>query len=215
VKPDCDHRPDSLDQPVGSSCLGFGEGVRTGVLGVAEDSEWPPMPGEVAIEIDAAGVLPRACRRSVWVQVGNDPERCGGRWRRRGQVAGDSDARRLVAMDASHDEDGSLGMASAEVDRVDGAAVYGVADDESPRSKRGGRTGKRAIAGRFTRWVVGSSSANTAAVTELVSESAIVRATSHRRLRRAGLMFLSPDEAPKSGNAPGAALGRGGASVGP
>src|SRR5205085_5565973 len=58
VEPDRDLRLQAANQPVGEAALGLGQRPWAGVLLVAALAEASPVPGEVAIEVDAVRVLP-------------------------------------------------------------------------------------------------------------------------------------------------------------
>src|SRR2546430_6376752 len=81
--------------------LALRQGVRAGVVG---PEQRPPAPGEVAVQVDAVGILARVSSDSVRIQVGDDPEI---------EIAGrapleqprDRTPARLVAVDATDDQD--------------------------------------------------------------------------------------------------------------
>src|SRR5690242_15298051 len=85
------------DQPISDPAFGLGQGVRPGV---EEATQWTPAPGEVAVQINAMSVPPRASEQPIRVKHRDDPEIDP---QRRGllELPRNRDARRLVAMDAA------------------------------------------------------------------------------------------------------------------
>ena len=71
VEPDRQMRTQPQDQCVRDPRLALRQGVRPGVV---DPEQRPPMPGEVAVQVDAVRILARVCSDSVRIQVGDDPE---------------------------------------------------------------------------------------------------------------------------------------------
>src|SRR5579884_103693 len=71
VEPDGYRRMQSQDEVLGDSAFGLGE--RPGA-GVVDSVSRPPVPGEVAVQVDAVRVASGPARCAVRVQVRDDPQ---------------------------------------------------------------------------------------------------------------------------------------------
>jgi hypothetical protein len=74
MKEDRDLRMQTKDEPVGNARFGLRKRARAGILLIAGPSCGPPAVGEVAVEINAAGILARTGGCPIWVEVGQDPQ---------------------------------------------------------------------------------------------------------------------------------------------
>src|SRR6185437_3261108 len=103
-KPDRDPGLSPQDERVRDARLGLREGMRTRILEVSGRAEWPPAEGEVAIEVDAMGVLPGPGRDSVGIEVlDHDNQRLRG-WGGGRQPLRDRHTGALVPMDVTDHE---------------------------------------------------------------------------------------------------------------
>ena len=74
VEPDRDRGPDPADESSGGARLRLRERPRPRVLRVSGAAAGPPLGREVAVEVDASGVLSPSEGEAVRVEVGDDPE---------------------------------------------------------------------------------------------------------------------------------------------
>ena len=103
VVPDRQRRPLPEDEAVDGARLGFGQRARAGVIGPA--GQRPPAVGEVAVEVDAVGVLARVGGAAVGVELVHQPEGHAARSGGTAECPGHSLARGLVPVDAADDQD--------------------------------------------------------------------------------------------------------------
>ena len=97
-----DPRLDSPDQTGGHAGLGFRKRPGSRVVGVEGLADGAPAEGEVAVEIDAAGILPCARRGAIGVEVVDQPQLHAPRRARPPQPPGHGAPGRLGAVDLSH-----------------------------------------------------------------------------------------------------------------
>jgi hypothetical protein len=125
VKPDRDVGLDPLDQAHRDPRLALGRGTPSRV--VAAPRSAPPAVGEVAVQVDAARVLPRVRGPAVRVQARQDPQVEEGPRPAASQPPRDPNPRALVAVDAADHEHADLvGIASME--DSDRPALVGLAE---------------------------------------------------------------------------------------
>ena len=105
MEPDRELRPDPFDQSSDVAAFGLGQRVRSGLMKIAESSCSPPVPGKVAVQVDAAAVLARTGSKAVRVQVLEEPEPGVPLWLCVLEPPGNGDSRALVTVNAANDED--------------------------------------------------------------------------------------------------------------
>ena len=118
-----------------------------GVVETARLVEWPPLPGEVAVQVDAPPVLACPGGVAVRVQVLEDPQ--PGARLRFGvlEPAGDRNSGALVTVDAADDEDACSSAWRPSLDQMDRPAESRPAENAdyrvALRRERGGGTHQR------------------------------------------------------------------------
>jgi hypothetical protein len=152
VEPHRQPRAQTQDERVRQPRLGLGQRPGARVLLVAGPSSRPPLPGEVAVDVDAVGILARASGDAVGVEVVDHPQIDPGDRAGVAQRAGDRDAGRLVAVNAPDDEDGGLRVRRPDLDGRDRPVIDRPPEDGgvlrgAPRHHRGQEPGKPQGAG--------------------------------------------------------------------
>src|SRR5439155_10504107 len=97
--------------------------------------EVAPVPGKVAVEVDATAVLPRVRGDAVRVEDGDDPECDPGPRLHALERARDRDPSRLVAVDAADDEDPVRRRRIADDDHLQRPSLDGMAEDRACRER--------------------------------------------------------------------------------
>jgi hypothetical protein len=128
VVPDGHVGPHPPDQVACDPSLPLGPRPRSRVLRVPPLADRDPLGAEIAVQVDAAGVLPDAEPVSVAVEVVDDPEIEAGREGSAGESAGDLAALALVPVDAADDEDPPRAGEVTVAVHLDRAALVGAAD---------------------------------------------------------------------------------------
>ena len=155
VEPERQPRPEPEDQGARGAALRLGQRPRARPLRRPALPDPEPHRREVAVQVDAVGVLPGPVRDAVRVQVRDEPE-VDSRNRPPLEQPHDRDPGRLVPVDAADDEHDA--GAPAHLDRADRTALRGVPDDLDMRRRRGGEE----------HWAVGKLSPPRGGVAQLV-----------------------------------------------
>jgi hypothetical protein len=136
VIPDRHVGPDPADERSGRPRLRFGERCPPGVLGIPGLAGGAPARAEVSVQVDAAGVLTRACSSPVRIQKVHDPDFSAFRQPRPSETSRDRGSGALVAMDAPDDQDRPPGTGATALEGPDRPSEHGDADRLGAREKR-------------------------------------------------------------------------------
>jgi hypothetical protein len=141
VKEDRDPRPQAQDEPVGDARFGLRQGTRARILLIARCPRGAPPVGEVAIEINAVGVLARIGSGSVRVEVVEDPQIDAPRDGHGVKATGHRYPRALISVDSTHDQDSAARERISQLLRADRPVLDGVPEQQrlTHRTGAGGR----------------------------------------------------------------------------
>src|SRR5207245_2510415 len=116
VEPDRDRGTQLQKEAVRNPALRLRQSVRTRVVDATERA---PAEREVAVQVDAVRVAAGSRDDAVRVEARYDPEIDAGRRTLCGEAVGDRDAGRLVAVDATDDDDLARARGIADLERDD------------------------------------------------------------------------------------------------
>ena len=132
VKEDRDLRTQAQDEVVGDTRFGLRQSAPTGILLIARPSRRAPTIREVAVEIDAAGVLARASGGSVGVEVVQHPQIDASREGDGVQATCHRDSRTLISVNATHDENSAAGEGFPQLLDADRSMLDGMTEQHHP-----------------------------------------------------------------------------------